>query len=466
MQIPVVSGIYADTSPDFRTSYPRNMVPVPKVTGLSQGYLRIADGIEQVGTGPGVMRGGIVWNDVYYAVMGTKFGRISAAGVFTEIGDVGAGGTCSITYGFDYLAVASGGRLYLYDGTTLAQNTDVDLGTVVDVVWVAGYFMTTDGEFLVVTELNDPFSVNPLKYGSSEEDPDPVVAVVNLRNEIYAVNRNTIEIFSNTGGEGFPFSKVSGGQSRRGAFGPHCVTIYMDSVAFLGSGRNEPPGVYMAANGGAQKISTREIDVILAGYSEADLAEAVVETRMDYGNDTLIIHLPQHTLCFDGAAAQVIGHPVWYSLSSSVDGSQAFDGRHIIWAHDKWFVGSNTSAKIGTLSKEVHSHWGAIVTWEFGLPIIYNEGRGAQIHELEMVCLTGAAALGSDPSVSTSYSLDGVSWSQEKYRKAGKQGDRVHRVRWMRQGAVRNWRVQRFTGSSDAPLSVARVEARIEALAW
>jgi hypothetical protein len=57
----------------------------------------------------------------------------------------------------------------------------------------------------VVTELSNPLAVNPLKYGSSEVDPDPVVALIKLRNEVYALNRNTIEVFDNVGGELFPF---------------------------------------------------------------------------------------------------------------------------------------------------------------------------------------------------------------------------------------------------------------------
>jgi hypothetical protein len=105
-------------------------------------------------------------------------------------------------YSFDRLAIASGGRLYYWNGT-LTQVTDPDLGVVLDVVWVDGYFMTTDGESLVVTELSDPTQVNPLKYGSSEVDPDPVVALLKLRNEVYALNRNTIEVFDNVGGEFF-----------------------------------------------------------------------------------------------------------------------------------------------------------------------------------------------------------------------------------------------------------------------
>ena len=45
MQIPILNGIYTDNDSDFRTSYPRNMIPVPKAQGMSAGYLRPADGI-------------------------------------------------------------------------------------------------------------------------------------------------------------------------------------------------------------------------------------------------------------------------------------------------------------------------------------------------------------------------------------------------------------------------------------
>ena len=144
-QIPIVSGVYADTSPDFRTQYPVNLTVVPKPTGIADGYLRIADGIVSNGTGPGVTRGGIEWNDVEYRVMGTKLVSVASDGTTTTLGDVGGTGDVSMTYSFDYLAVASGLNLFLYNGTALAQVTDADLGNVLDVVWIGGYFMTTDG---------------------------------------------------------------------------------------------------------------------------------------------------------------------------------------------------------------------------------------------------------------------------------------------------------------------------------
>lgn len=235
MQVQLLSGIYTDERSDFRVSYPRNMVPVAQNNGILDGYLRPAEGIVELATGPGLDRGGIEWNGVLYRVMGTMLVRINSDWTITEIGNVGGTGQVTFDYSFDYLAVASSGALYLYDGTTLQQVTDTDLGTVVDFVWVDGYFMTTDGEFLVVTELNNPFAVDPLKYGSSEFNPDPIKALLKLRNEVYALNRYSIEVFDNVGGENFPFQRVDGAVIEKGVIGTHACCQFVQSIAFLGA---------------------------------------------------------------------------------------------------------------------------------------------------------------------------------------------------------------------------------------
>ena len=76
------------------------------------------------------------------------------------------------------------------------------------------------------------------------------------------------------------------------------------------------------------------------------------------------------------------------------------------------------------------------------------------------------AEFGDDPIIGTQYSLDGVTWSQEKTIKAGKSGERQKRLVWLQQGTMQNWRTQRFIGTSDAHLSFARLEAQIEPLAF
>lgn len=464
MQIPIASGIYCDGGPDFRTSYPRNMVPVPKSNGISSGYLRPADGIEQVGTGPGVDRGGINRDGSLYRVMGTKLVSVSVGGAATVLGDVGGSSQVTLDYSFDRLGIASSGKLYYWNGTTLAQVVDADLGAVKDFVWIAGYFLTTDGTSLVVTELNDPMSVNPLKYGSAESDPDPVQAVDELSNEAYAFGRYTIEVFQNVGGSGFPFARIEGAQVNKGIIGTHAYCQIGSSFCFVGSGRAEAPAVYMMAPGDPPKISTREIDQILLGYTEAQLALTVVEKRIDKNHQHVLIHLPDQCLVYDVTGSQALGESVWFTLTTSVTGLGTYRARGLVWCYDQWNVGDPTSAAIGKLVSDVSSHYGQVNGWEFGTMVAYNAGNGAIVHELELVCLSGRVALGSDPVVWTQYSLDGETWSMERPAKAGKQGQRSKRICWRGQGNLQNWRIQRFRGTSEAHLSVARLEATLEPL--
>lgn len=467
MQIPILNGIYADNGPDLRTSYPVNLVPVPKKSGISAGFLRPGDGIVGNGTGPGIDRGGINWNGVCYRVMGTKLVTVASNGAVTALGDVGGPVNTLVTmdYSFDRLAIASGGRLYYWNGT-LTQVTDPDLGVVLDVVWVDGYFMTTDGTSLVVTELSDPLVVNPLKYGSSEVDPDPVVALLKLRNEVYALNRNTIEVFDNVGGDFFPFQRIDGAQVQKGVIGTFGCCVFVEMIAFLGSGRNEEPGIYLGGNANAQKISTQEIDQLLLNYTEAQLATVKLEARNDRAHQHLYVHLPDRTVVYDAAASAELGDQVWFTLTTSTVGFSQYRARNLVWAYDKWLVGDPQSNAIGYLVDNIGTHWGQIVRWEFGTLIVYNESNGAIFNELELVSLTGRVALGIDPIITTSYSVDGVAWSQDRPLRVGTTGNTTKRLAWFQQGHMRNWRIQRFRGDSQAHLSFVRLEAQIEPLAY
>lgn len=465
MQIPILNGMLADEGPDYRSSYPRNMIPVPKAQGISNGYLRPADGITQRGTGPGTDRGGVNWNGIEYRVMGSSLVRVAADGAVTALGTIGGAGQVSFDYSFDRLAIAGGGALYYWDGSTLKQVTDRDLGTVLDVLWIDGYFMTTDGTSLVVTDLRDPFAVNPLRYGSSEADPDPIKCMFKARaSEVYAVNRYTVELMNNVGGNGFPFARYEGAQINRGAIGTHCAALYAGQIAFLGGARDEPPAVWSGVNGATQKLSTGEIDALLLEYTEAQLAASVLETRTVKNHALLYLHLPDQTLVYDGAASAAVQEPVWFTVDSGLAGPAQYRARNFVWCYDRWLCGDPTSPALGQLDDTVSTHYGQVIGWEFGTSIVYNESRGAIFHQLELVALPGRVPLGAEPVVWTSYSLDGETWSQERGCRAGRQGQRGKRIVWLGQGSMETWRVQRFRGTSDAHIAFARLEAQLEPL--
>jgi hypothetical protein len=463
-QISILSGITSDSKADWRSSYPVNLIPVPKDTGISKGYLRFAPGLTTFATGAGISRGAITWNDLNYRVMGTSLQRVNADGTVTTIGTISGSGPVAMDYGPTYLMIVGDGKAWLYDGTTLTQITDVDLGTVIDGLWVDGYYLYTDGAYLIQSELNNPFSIDPLKYGASEADPDPVKGLLKWPNDVYAFNRYTTELFQNTGGAGFVFTRVPSAMMKKGCVGPHAKRLFADSFAWVGSGRNEPCSVYMAVGGAAAKIATREVEARLQAYTEAQLALCEVETKADKFHQHLLIHLPGETLVYDHTATLVAGEPIWFFLSTGVTGPAAYRARHFTWCYGKWICGDTADGRIGYLDETVCTQYGAVAGWQFDTMYLYNKGQGAVVWSMELVGTTGRAPGADDPTVFHSYTLDGLTWSTERAVRMGSAGQTSQRVVFWDCGTMEHVRGDRFRGANKTPISWARLEAVLEPL--
>ena len=460
--IPLLSGVSASETADFDIDYPINMEPVPLKSGIAEGYLRSTAGAVQFAEGPGTDRGGINWNDSLYRVMGTKLVQVSGSGTVTELGDVGSGGKAALDYGFDRLAINSGDRLYYWNGTALVQVTDPDLGPVVDMLWMAGYFITTDGTSIIVTQLSDPTSVDPLKYGSAEADPDMVVALFKLREQLYAIGRYTIQPFDNTGGSGFPFTAIPTATVPVGAVGPRAKCAFYQTLAFTGSGRGEASSVYLLDGGNAVKIGTRSIDDELAKVT--DQASITMESRMSRDERRLLIHLPDKTLVYMANASRIAGFPVWYIAASGLAMDQQYRLQNAVYCYNEWICGDTASSNLGTLDETLATQFGAAVGWRVETQLVYNETNGAIVHSLELVGLPGRGGNNARPVVFASFSKDGETWTMERANGVGKPGNRTKRSVWNLHKRMRNYLGIRFRGTSDALAGLAQLNADIEAL--
>lgn len=462
--IPILKGIYTGPDAGFDISYPINREPVILETnsGISKGFLRAITGVTGIANGPGIDRGGINWNGVCYRVMGSKLVRVLVNDVVQILGDVGDDGEpVSMDYSFDKLAIGSAGHLYYWDGSTLFKVTDIDLGTVVDMMWIDSYFMTTDGVDLVVTELNDPTSVNPLKYGSSEVDPDGVVGLLKIRDEAYAINRNTIEVFGNAGGSGFPFARIPGAMIPKGCVSRKAKVLFADTFAFVGSGRNEPLAVYQAGSGQAVKISTRWVDDQLAAVDESDI---LLEARNGRDEARLYVRLPDKTLVFLATASLKASEPIWHVLTSGPGMEADYRPTFFTECYGKTICGDNQSSAIGVLDDTLCSQFGEVAGWQFDTPLIYNKANGGIVHSLELIGTPGSAPFGEDPRIFFSSTQDGRTWSQERAVSAGGFGDRRKRVQWRPHRKFSNWMGMRFRGADTAMAAWSGVEPVIEPL--
>lgn len=464
MRVPIVSGVRASESGDFLLSYPVNREPVLKDTGISDGYLAIPPGIVlKNSTGLGADRGGRLWNGVCYRVIGTSLVSVAADYSVTILGDVGSGGVCGFDNSFSNLIVNSGTRLYYWNTTDgLRQVVDPDLGVVIDAIFVDGYTMTTDGTSIVVTELNDPMAVNPLKYGSSEESPDAITGLEHMHGEVYALNLNTIQVFQNVGGTGFPFQTVKTATVPYGCVGPRAKCKYLGTVAFVGSQENAAVGVYLLGAGDANKISSAEVDDDLAKLSADELAAVWVESRVESDDQRLLIHTPYRTWGFTAQVSKKSSVKTWCSYVSTTTEAGRYEGRGLVYAYGKWIVGSSTG-QIGVLDHLTAQHYGKDVCWQFETTLLYNESNRAILTGIELI---GAPGRGNaDSRVFFSYTKDGETWSVERATSSGKLGQRTKRVAWRPGIRFEQYMALRFRGVDGSLMGIARLECDIEALA-
>ena len=464
MRVSLLSGITADETAEFRTSYPLNLEAVAVDNKIASAQYRMTSGATAVATGYGVDRGGIFWNDYLWRVSGTSFVRIDSAGNFNNMGDVGGSGPVTLDFSFDRLAIRSGEKLFYWDDSpaTLTEVTDPDLGPVKDMLWIDGYFMTTDGDSIIVTELNDPTSVQPLKYGSAEEDPDMVTGLIKLRDEPYVLGRNTIQVFRNVGGNGFPFAAQKGASIPVGCVGPSAKCLFGDTFAFVGSARDEAIGVYIAGSGSATRISDRFIDDELAKVGDPSVI--ILENRVFRGERRLMVHLPEKTLVFLANATKMLQQPVWYIAQSGV--GKPYRLRNAVEAYGRIWVGDTESAVVGHLTDTVSTHFGEAAQWQFDVGPVYNEAKGGILQSIELVGLPGRAPVGVEGTMFLSLTRDGENWSVERALSMGARGERSKRLQWRPRVNFRTWIGMRFRGLNSALPGFAACEAQIEPLAW
>ena len=451
MQVPIQSGVRSSKA-GYATSYPVNLQHEVRESGISKGQIVTARGIKEFATGPGSDRGGAVFKGKHYRVMGSKLVRVDSDGTITQIGEVGGDGRpVSFAQDFDRLAIRSAEKLYYWDETTLLKVADFDLGKVFDVDWIDGYFVTTDGEFLVVTDLLDPTSVDALKYGSAESDPDPVTGVEVFEEELYGFGRYSVQVYRNVGQTGFPFQNIKGATISVGCVSADAKVRMGQTLAFVGGGRDEPIGLYILGAGQATRISPPEIDEML---EMVDPQTIVLEARVFGDEQHLIIHLDDRAITLSARAAGETGGNAWHIAHSGY--FKRYRARHAVYVYGKQICGDPTSSKLGILTHDVDTHYGETIHWQFDAGLLFDDGKGMIVREVEL--------FGRKPdkpsTIWLSMTRDGETYSDEVGRQFA--GKRAERMQWRPNCRVDALAGFKFRGTGR--VAIARCEINGEGL--
>ena len=489
--IPIQVGLGSDTNEsDWIDRIPVNMLAVKKHI-LSEGtdyYLRSFPGLTPVPdheTISGSPRGSVYnkGSDSVFRVFGDQLtDRLGS-----HLADIGGSGYAAMPYSIEFLedrdtpiqGVVSGGKLNYYntrteeltflrdweDGeSTRGSGGRQDLsissarfGPIVDAT-------RNRSRYVWIHENDNRFGVSDLDnferpdyfapYYSVGSQIGSVIAVDSWRDYVVTFSRDTIQYFQLTGNQDNIYREVPSLTVRAGIVGRQAKCHFaMGGFAIIGGPEEKPPSIYVANQGKLAEIATRYIQKIVSSYTEQQLSEAILEPVKFYDHELLLIHLPNHVLCYDSSLPET---HIWTELTSSADGRTPYRGIYHVYDGYQWSAADKLEFVLSNFNQRDSSQNGDAVTH-----IIYSQMlqlRNASLFDLEIDGVFGQG----DIRMAISTTTDGAVFGQEQWVDYSSNLERNNRILFRRLGYCYNNIGFRLRILSEQPVTVSNLRVRAE----
>lgn len=462
--IPLSNGFYLSESLPVASQICRNMyVNIPETEGkISAAQLFPSPGlVEIVDSGLNEFnRGSHVLSSQPYFVNGENLYRLETDNTLTSLGTIEGKGRVSIAdNGNQLIIVVPGTRIgYIYTVSgglvqiTDATFTDLAKAAPEIVVFIDGYFVITRGskEFFS-SNLNNGLVYDALDFGSAEADPDIIRSAHVHKNQLYIFGSETIEVFQNVGGVGFPFQRIRGFVIPKGIAAPFSVTEFDSSFVFIGQGVDESPKIYIFTGSGVAPISTTSVDFLLQEAAE-DVPNAFVLNYSFRGATFVSFSNSNGTFVYDSQASKLSGKKTWHTrISSGLQFKTRWRVNSLVTAYGKLLVGDSDTGIIGFIDNDVSTDYGNPILRGFALQTLENNSKKMFFNSIEVILDSGQGSEdGTTPLIRMSYSDNGRTYTPEKVRSAGKVGEYGIRARWNQLGSTSRYRIFKFL--FDAPV--------------
>lgn len=443
----------------YREQLPVNMIAQAKEAFNSKGFMTQFFGITDLFDGQGIDRGAIYVTRVgfvgHYRVSGNSLIKINSDSA-TVIGDIPGDEQVSMAYSFNNLAIVADNKLFYYNPVDgLRQIQDPQIGEPIDIAWADSYFILTDGENIYHSTLVDEEEFDPLDFGTAEFIPDPSLGLaVNESDELVVFGQISTEIFTNTGGDNFAYTRIKQKAQKIGIISTHSKVEWNGAWFTLARRYETSPSFYILTIGAAKKIANVEVERILADYDEEELKNTTIDTYDIDGHSFIQFNLSRHTFVYNQTIAATFGNDSAWTIARSGDYDKPYRGVNIIRDPNltEWVCGDKYDSKIGLMTSDIPTQYGQAQEWEMATPFVMLESLS--IDQLSIETLPGFAP-DNDATVAMSITYDGLTYSRERWQMYGKNYDYKQRFIIKRLGYVEDWCGFRFRGKTKSKMSFA-----------
>ena len=334
------------------------------------------------------------------------------------------------------------------------RSSNIDFGdqaTPHSVVHLDNYFVFANDRQFFISQLLDGTALRPEDFASAEESPDKIVALSHNFKYLYVIGEKTIELWNNTGGPDFPFTRPNYSVIQRGTAFRETVVRLEDGIIFwVGDDRR----VYAVSAYRPQIVSTHAVERDL---QNAESASAWAYT--EEGHWFYVLNIPGKTWCYDTTTqswhnrrfhVKHDSQSSWFTISSQAQGQPPV-------------VADDIRQKLYSLSLDSTMDDGRPVIRTAILPPFEHRRRRLFFRELEIELDTGIAPRAdSDQSISLSWSDDnGHTFTPPIRQTLPAEGGYSQRVMFRRLGYGRQ-RTFRLDLSATAPYTIINIWAHVE----
>lgn len=336
-----------------------------------------------------------------------------------------------------------------------------DLGEVVDVARNRGRYiwLQKGGARFGITDIEDeskPDRYTP--FYTAESQPDGIISVSSWRDMVICFGASTIEYFSLTGSTSATqpiYAMQPSYMVQMGIAGRDAKCKFGDSYAFISNPANGAPSVYLLGSGTASAISTASIDKIIRSYTADELSGVVMESVKLDGHELAIIHLPRHTLCFDGTGSQQ--YPQWCILKTGLY-DEPYRAIDFMYEDNQITVGDKKSGLVGKLAFDKSSQYDQQAEHILYTPMV--KADNARVFDLELEASTGVAQIADRLFLSAT--TDGINFGREQMIDQNAPFRYDMRAIWRRVGRVRKNIGFKIRVITKSPVTLSDLSVRVE----
>jgi Phage stabilisation protein len=313
-----------------------------------------------------------------------------------------------------------------------------------------------------------PISGNT-SFSSKDGSPDNLVALIVDHREVYLMGESSSEVWTDVGGNPFPFQRIPGTNTQHGIAAKFSVARFGDSFCYVSRNNRGQAQIMQMKGYVPTRISNHAVENSITNQYVDD---AIAWTYQLEGHECYVVSFPTLELTW----AYDLASGMWHKwLYTNNDGTYTrHRGNCCAVFQGLVLVGDYQDGSIYEIDKNNYTDNGQYTRRLRRAPHLVTDLQRQYFDELQIqfqpgVGLTGITTplnnevVGADPQAMLRWSNDGGStWSKEYWTSIGKIGKYKNRAIWRRLGMARD-RV--FEVVVNDPINAVIISANLKATA-